>query len=72
MKTNSLNGWVRIFGSDKLYQVKIASAVLFENNIQNIEINKQDSSYALFGEIELYVSQNDVVLAKIVLEQNNL
>lgn len=45
--------------------------VLLEGQaIKAIAINKQDSSY-LFGEAELYVKQDDVILAKKILNEEN-
>ena len=42
------------------------SAVLEDNNIDSVVLNKQDSSYH-FGELELYVKAEDVVKAKRII-----
>ena len=64
--------WVRIYSSDKPYQVEIIKSILEENSIPSFEVNKKDSSYNMFGEVELYVGADDAALAKIILEQNPL
>ena len=65
------NDWVKIFTSAKFHQVQIIKAMLEENNIPSVEINKQDSSYN-FGEIELYVNRNDEVRAHYLIRQQEI
>jgi len=65
-------GWQLIYYSDKQHLVQIVKAVLDENGIEAFEMNKKDSSYITVGEIELYVKEEDVPLAKIIIQQNNL
>ncbi len=55
--------WEVIFRSTASYKAEILKAILEENEIPSFVINKQDSSYFI-GEIELYVKQNDVLIAK--------
>tara|TARA_B100000683_G_scaffold45213_2_gene41576 strand:- start:13788 stop:13946 length:159 start_codon:yes stop_codon:yes gene_type:complete len=44
---------------------------LLENGINAIVMNKQDSSYQVFGEGELLVKEGDVERAKELLNQTN-
>ncbi len=60
--------WVKIFSSDQPYQAELARQVLEENGIQAVVMNKKDSSYLMFGETELYVSQDDVIKAKQLIK----
>ncbi len=46
-------------------------AMLESNHIPTVVLNKQDSSY-LFGHFEIYVHQDYMIQALIVLEQSNL
>lgn len=57
-------GWELIYTTSNPYQAEIIRASLEENNIDCVIINKQDSSYLIFGEIELYVKHDDVISAK--------
>ena len=64
--------WVKIYSTDVNYKAELLRGLLFENNIEAVIINKKDSSY-LFGELELYVSTDDVIKAKhIITTQDQL
>ena len=58
--------WIKIYSTGANYKAELLKGLLFENNIEAVIINKQDSSY-LFGELELYVSVDDVVKAKHII-----
>ena len=60
--------WEVIFRSTAAYKAEILKAILEENELPCIVINKQDSSY-LIGEIEVYVKQNDVLIAKQIVNR---
>ena len=60
--------WVSIYSSKFIHKVEIAKAVLLDNNIHSVVVNKQDSVY-LLGEIELHVHPNDVLEAKQILNK---
>jgi len=70
MKTLDKN-WVSVYSSAYMHQINLVKAVLKENNIASVIINKQDSSYH-FGEIELHVQADDVLVAKQIIQKNNL
>ena len=63
--------WVKIYSSTMVNDIEIVKAVLADNAINAIVINKKDSSY-LFGEIEVYVNNNDVLRAKQIIIKNKL
>ncbi|SVC34268.1 uncharacterized protein METZ01_LOCUS287122 [marine metagenome] len=45
---------------------------MLKRDILTISLNKKDSSYLVFGEIELYVKKENVILAKnLIAKQNN-
>ncbi len=52
------NAWIRVYVTSNYQQAQLIKMKLKENEIETIEINKQDSMY-LFGDIELYVSKLD-------------
>ena len=56
--------WVIIYSSSLEADVVIKKQLLENNNIQAVIINKQDSVYKAFGEIELYVLRDKVLKAK--------
>jgi hypothetical protein len=65
-------GWQQVYFSDKMHLIEIVKAVLAENNIESFVVNREDSTYITLGGSELYVKNEDVVLAKFLIEKNNL
>ena len=65
-------GWIKIFSSGYSHKAEMMRAVLKDNEIDSIILNRQDSSYLTFGEVELYVNQLDVVIATQIILKNNL
>ena len=63
--------WEKVFTTNTLYQAEIFKAVLEEENITSVIINKLDSSYLSFGEIEVYVNCDDLLRAKQVATKFN-
>ena len=47
--------WLKIYSTNKYPQASIVQGLLEKNHIPVQVLNKQDSSYRSFGEIELYV-----------------
>ena len=64
-------GWQRIYSTDQPHMVSIVRSILKENDIDSIEANKRDSNYA-FGDIEIFVREEDIIFAKILIKQNRL
>lgn len=62
------DNWSSIYSTDNPWQAELAKQVLFDNGIEAVVINKKDSSYLAFGEVEVYVSQEDVVKSKELLK----
>ncbi len=62
------DNWVSIFTCNKPWQAEIAKQVLFENGIEAVIINKQDSSYHSFGDVEVYVSLDEAEKSKELLK----
>ena len=63
--------WTKIFSSTNPIEVEILKQMLKENGIISIDINHQDSSYNMFGNINLYVKEEYVENATKLMEQNN-
>jgi hypothetical protein len=60
--------WISIYSTDKPWQAEIAKQILSENGIEAVVINKKDSSYTAFGELEVYVSHEDEAKSKELLK----
>ena len=64
--------WINIFSSANLIEVEIIKQMLDENNITAIILTKQDSSYNMFGAIDLYVkAENQTIALQLIKEQHN-
>ena len=51
--------WIKIFSSSNFYQAEMVKQMLIENQIDTVLLNKQDSSHRTFGDIEVYIHQQD-------------
>ena len=66
--------WIRIFSSTNYYQAEMVKQALAGNDINSVLLNKQGSSHRTFGDIEVYIHQEDFsnAIEIIVLNQVNL
>ncbi|MBS4014571.1 MAG: DUF2007 domain-containing protein [Bacteroidetes bacterium] len=65
------DNWEKVYTSTFEHKVEIVKAVLENNDIESIILNKKDSFY-LMGEIELYVSKDDVIRAITIIEKEEI
>ena len=65
-------GWSKIYTTDKPYQADMLVELLEENSIVGVSVNKKDSSYLAFGEDEVYVKDEDVEKAKVIINESGL
>jgi hypothetical protein len=61
--------WVQIYSTDKMFQAEIFKQVLADHKIEAVIINKMDSSYKAFGEVEVYVNNDHVIKAKMLAKE---
>jgi hypothetical protein len=66
---------IKIFSTNNPNKAEITKQMLEENNINVVLLNKQDSSYNMFGVIELFVTEKQednatAILKEIEDEQN--
>jgi len=63
---------INIFNSGNPIEVEIIKQMLEEHNITAVMLNKQDSSYNMFGSIDLYVKEeNQTIALPLIKEQHN-
>ena len=65
------DNWIKIASSKQAYKIGLLKGLLKENNIISVSINKKDSSYLAFGEIELFVDSKDVLKAKNLIQKQD-
>lgn len=61
--------WQKIFSTRNYAEASIIQGLLAENEIPVQVLNKQDSSYLNFGDIEIYVPTHLEAVAKQLIEK---
>ncbi|MBN8719476.1 Putative signal transducing protein [Hydrobacter penzbergensis] len=67
-----MKAWKKILTRTSYAEASIIQGVLEENEVPVQLLNKQDSSYPMFGYIEIYVPEHLVETAKKLLEKSML
>lgn len=61
------SGWQCVYFSNQLHSIEIVRAVLEEHDIKSVVVDKRDSSYISIGDIEVFVPNEDAILAKVII-----
>ena len=62
---------IKILSTDNPNKAAIVKQMLEENNIKVVLLNKQDSSYLMFGLVELYVQEDKLEKTENLLKEIN-
>jgi hypothetical protein len=65
------NNWVKVYTASNPIEAEIIIAMLYENGIEAVEMNKRDSSYLSFGAIEVYCPAELVVTALHLIQKGD-
>ena len=65
-----MSKWFLLYSTQSFAQASIIKGMLEENHVPVTLMNKQDSSYLNFGEIELYVPTHLKEIAANLLNQS--
>ncbi|EMR04177.1 putative signal transducing protein [Cesiribacter andamanensis] len=57
-----MKGWAPVYKTDLLYRAEIVKAVLQDNDIAAVVVDKRDSNYQI-GHYEVHVAADDVLKA---------
>lgn len=68
MKNRMESDRIVVYTTNKMYQAEIVREILADHEIISFLINKMDSSYQ-FGDIEIYVDRDDVILSKKLIRE---
>ena len=65
--------WIKIFSSVNFYQAEMVKQMLIGHQITSVLLNKQDSPHGTFGQIEVYIHQQDFsdAIEAMILNQIN-
>lgn len=61
--------WKRVFLSGEMYRAEIAKEVLENHGVNSVILNQKDSSYTSFGNVEVYVHEDDADKAIELLKE---
>jgi len=61
--------WEQVYSTAQLYQAEMLKDLLQAEDIPAVVVNKQDSAYLAFGDIQVHVRQSDVVQAKPIVNR---
>ena len=61
--------WIIVFETSLSHQAEIARDLLEAEDIVAVIINKRDSSYTAFGELEVYVHESNRTKALEILKE---
>lgn len=64
-----MNGWHKLYTTRNAAEANIIKGMLEENQVPVVILNRQDSSYLAFGEIDLYVQPHFIEIAKQLLDK---
>lgn len=66
--------WVRIYKSTNFYQAEIVKQMLTQHHIEAVLMNRKDTSYPIFGNVEVYVHSGDFdqAIELLILNQISL
>ncbi len=62
------DNWISILSTPQPWQAEIAKQILGENGIEAVIMNRRDSSYTVFGEVEVYVAMADAERSKELIK----
>ena len=60
---------IKLLSTNDANKAEITKQMLEENNITVVSLNKQDSSYLMFGPVELYVNETQLKQAIALIKQ---
>lgn len=64
---HKMEGWTLIHSDSMSFGAEVCRARLEEAGVKAVVLNKQDSSYGMFGPVEVYVPQDDFERAQAAL-----
>ncbi len=54
-----MEGWKRVYSTDKAYNASLIVDMLSENKIHAVSVNEKDSSFVVLGDIDIFVADKD-------------
>ncbi|MDP4281688.1 MAG: DUF2007 domain-containing protein [Bacteroidota bacterium] len=61
--------WIVIYSTTEPYKAEMLHSLLEMEEIESVVVNKKDSSYLMFGEVEVYVNRENLLKAKGIVKR---
>ena len=65
-----MSSWSKIYESKRPYRAEIVKDILEQKGIKAIILNKKDSAYDIFGQLEVHVEAEKVLTALKIIEDD--
>ena len=62
------NDWIVVYRTGELHQAEMVKQIIQQNGIDAVIMNKKDSSYIIFGDIEVLVKPENETAALQLLK----
>ncbi|MCK5080411.1 MAG: DUF2007 domain-containing protein [Bacteroidales bacterium] len=63
------DGWTLAYSTQQMFEAELLKRVLGDHDIEAVILDKMDSSYRAFGDIEIYVRQDQLLKAKMLAKE---
>ena len=63
-----MENWNKVFESPMQVRAEIVRSILEENQIQAVVLNKKETVYQIFGNYEVHVQHEDMMLATNLIQ----
>jgi hypothetical protein len=63
------DNWQLTYSTTAEYQAQMVKDMLKDNGIESVILNRKDSAYQLFGEVEVYVNQDSETKSKLLIKK---
>ena len=65
-----MSKWSKVYESKKPYRSEIVKDILEQNGIKAIVMDRKDSAYDIFGQLEVHVKAEEVLTALRIIEDD--
>lgn len=65
-----MSNWSKVYESKQPYRTEIVKDILEQNGIKSIIMNKKDSAYYIFGQLEVHVEAEKVLTALKIIQDD--
>ena len=63
-----LENWKVVFKTKNFFKAELLKNELLTHEVHAVAVNRQDSNYPMFGFHEVYVPDNQALIAKIIVD----